>query len=437
MAVEFKSDIDLNGRALTNATFDANGGSNSLSNVEVADFTAASIVTESEGLDSSDNDTSLPTTAAVKAYADNLLAANDAMTYKGATDCSGNPNYPTAKAGDTYKVSVAGKIGGASGEVVEIGDMYICTSDSGWITAIGSTTDNTNGTLSDGTWTNGGAGYASTSDGSGTGATFDVSITGGVPTLVLNSEGTGYAGSDTIVVAESTDFSTVDTGTLNSSVSTVSDNSGTQAAVGAKWNVIQVNIDGAVTGPASATDNAIAVYDGTTGDLIKNSLSTVDTSGSINIPTGQAYEINSVDILTASTINSSVTSAAGLTTVGTLATGNATAIVDAASTTAAGISELATSTETEAKSSSVLAVPPSGLTNFMLKYSADVSTSTGSTITGVTHGITTVLNVVVLEDDGTNYVPTYCTISWNKSTMDVTWSIDTSAINARIVIYGV
>ena len=62
---------------LTNKTFDANGTGNSLSNVEVADLAASAVVTESEGLASSDNDTSLPTTAAVKDYVDTQLTAED------------------------------------------------------------------------------------------------------------------------------------------------------------------------------------------------------------------------------------------------------------------------------------------------------------------------------------------------------------------------
>jgi hypothetical protein len=41
-----------------------------IENLEVADFAASAIVTEAEGLASSDNDTSLPTTAAVKDYVD-------------------------------------------------------------------------------------------------------------------------------------------------------------------------------------------------------------------------------------------------------------------------------------------------------------------------------------------------------------------------------
>jgi hypothetical protein len=53
----------------------------------------------------------------------------DPLIYKGAIDCSGNPNYPAADAGHTYFVSVAGKIGGASGIVVAAGDMAICNTD--------------------------------------------------------------------------------------------------------------------------------------------------------------------------------------------------------------------------------------------------------------------------------------------------------------------
>lgn len=48
---------------------------------------------------------------------------------KGATDCSANPNYPAALNGDVYLVSVAGKIGGASGKVVSVGDLYIAFAD--------------------------------------------------------------------------------------------------------------------------------------------------------------------------------------------------------------------------------------------------------------------------------------------------------------------
>ena len=53
----------------------------------------------------------------------------DALVYKGVIDCSSNPNYPAADSGHVYKVSVAGRIGGASGEFVDVGDMMICNTD--------------------------------------------------------------------------------------------------------------------------------------------------------------------------------------------------------------------------------------------------------------------------------------------------------------------
>lgn len=57
--------------SFTNKTFDANGTGNDIQNLEVDDFTAAAIVTESDSISSNDNDTTLPTSAAVKDYVDN------------------------------------------------------------------------------------------------------------------------------------------------------------------------------------------------------------------------------------------------------------------------------------------------------------------------------------------------------------------------------
>ena len=57
---------------LTNKTFDVEGTGNSISNIDVADFKAAAIVTAGEGIGSNNNDTTIPTSAAVKAYADSV-----------------------------------------------------------------------------------------------------------------------------------------------------------------------------------------------------------------------------------------------------------------------------------------------------------------------------------------------------------------------------
>lgn len=49
--------------------------------------------------------------------------------YQGALACVGNPNYPAASKGDVYIVSSTGKVGGASGVSVDIGDMIVAKAD--------------------------------------------------------------------------------------------------------------------------------------------------------------------------------------------------------------------------------------------------------------------------------------------------------------------
>lgn len=68
-----------------------------------------------------------PTDAATKGYVD--TAVTGLLDFKGTTNASTNPNYPAAVIGDAYLVSVAGRIGGASGKIVEVGDMYVAIAD--------------------------------------------------------------------------------------------------------------------------------------------------------------------------------------------------------------------------------------------------------------------------------------------------------------------
>jgi hypothetical protein len=65
---------------------------------------------------------------AVQTLAD-LSALTGLLEYKGTINASTNPNYPSGSVGDTYIFSASGKIGGASGEEVEAGDMLICNAD--------------------------------------------------------------------------------------------------------------------------------------------------------------------------------------------------------------------------------------------------------------------------------------------------------------------
>jgi hypothetical protein len=63
---------------------------------------------------------------ATKGYVDSNIAS--LLKYKGGIDCSTNPNYPAATSGWAYNVTVAGRIGGASGPTVEVGELIIAKS---------------------------------------------------------------------------------------------------------------------------------------------------------------------------------------------------------------------------------------------------------------------------------------------------------------------
>lgn len=162
--------------------------------------TAAALASDTDGTLAANSDSRLPTQKAVKTYADALIAANDAMVFKGVIDCSANPNYPAADRGHVYKVSVAGKIGGGSGPNVEVGDQLLCITDS--------------------------------------------------------------------------------------------TSSGTHGSVGSAWAIIQTNIDGAVTGPASSTSGNLPSFNGTSGKVIQDSgvaIANVLVSSNIG-STVQAYD---------------------------------------------------------------------------------------------------------------------------------------------------
>lgn len=73
--------------------------------------------------------TQIATTAFAVAQIAAAIGANDAMLFKGGIDASTSPNYPAADAGWTYRITVTGRIGGASGRVVEAGDMITAAVD--------------------------------------------------------------------------------------------------------------------------------------------------------------------------------------------------------------------------------------------------------------------------------------------------------------------
>ena len=99
--------------------------------LDVANFNASAIVIESEGIENNDNDTTLPTSAAVKAYVDASTVGG--LVYQGGYDADTNTpdldSTPIAgiKKGWTYTVTVKGLF---FTEQVRVGDVIIAEVDS-------------------------------------------------------------------------------------------------------------------------------------------------------------------------------------------------------------------------------------------------------------------------------------------------------------------
>jgi len=118
---------------LTNKTFDANGTGNSISNIETADIAAGTLVTAAEGIASNDNDTTIPTSAAVKAYADSVGGGGSAtgLTFVGddstgtlisdgeTVKIAGGTGITTAMSGDTMTITASG--GANTGDITFTG----------------------------------------------------------------------------------------------------------------------------------------------------------------------------------------------------------------------------------------------------------------------------------------------------------------------------
>jgi hypothetical protein len=100
--------------------------------LDVANFNASAIVTASEGIENNNNDTTLPTSAAVKAYVDSSVAGG--LIYQGGYDAATNtpnldspPTIAGIKRGWTYTVTVEGTF---FTEQVRVGDVLIAEIDS-------------------------------------------------------------------------------------------------------------------------------------------------------------------------------------------------------------------------------------------------------------------------------------------------------------------
>ena len=134
--------VDLDGRYLeSNETITLSGdvtgsGTTAISTtisagaVDFAMINSAVVVTEAEGISNNDNDVTLPTSAAVKAYADSLIVGG--LIYQGGYNAATNsPDLDSSpsssiKKGWTYTVTDPGNF---FTEAVEVGDVLIAESD--------------------------------------------------------------------------------------------------------------------------------------------------------------------------------------------------------------------------------------------------------------------------------------------------------------------
>jgi hypothetical protein len=116
----------LSAQAIAAAWALVTGKPTTLGGYGITDAVSASQLDTDPAL-TANSDTRIASQKAVKSYVS--AAVTGALKFQGSTDASTNPNYPVASKGDMYVVTVAGKIGGASGTAVDAGDVYFAAAD--------------------------------------------------------------------------------------------------------------------------------------------------------------------------------------------------------------------------------------------------------------------------------------------------------------------
>jgi hypothetical protein len=109
------------------------------------------------------------------------------------------------------------------------------------------------------------------------------SVNGQVGTVVLTASDVGAQPAGTYVTSVGATSPVTSTGGTTPTIAMPAANSTTNGYLtSTDWNTFNTISTGGVVGPASATDNALARYDGTTGKLIQNSVVTVSDTGVID-----------------------------------------------------------------------------------------------------------------------------------------------------------
>ena len=288
----------------TNKTIDANASGNNISNIDIGNMTAAVVVTESEGIGSNDNDTTLPTSAAVKDYVDNNAGSSTSIS-------EGNSNVTVADSGTgnvtievdgTDRLTVtAATTTTATGHTITLGATNTTTggaikflegTDNGTntVTLVGPASTG-NVTLSLPSATDTLVGKATTD--TFTNKTFDVEGTGNsisnidvadLKSGVLDTDLTSVSGSDDTlasakaiktyvdaqVTAQDLDFATDDSTALNIDLDseTLQVSGGANITTSGSGNTITIALDTTLSGLSSVTSTA----------LVTNKISSADST---------------------------------------------------------------------------------------------------------------------------------------------------------------
>jgi len=279
----------------TNKTFDVEGTGNSISNIDVADFKAAAIVTAAEGIGSNNNDTTIPTSAAVKAYADSVGGGSTGdLTISGST-ISSPSNAPL-----TLDPSGTGKVTAVGGLVVTGGDTETADiSSSGQIDAVGFTA--TGSSTFDG---------VQITDNTITSATSNAD-------LQINASGTG-----TIVLEN------LKIGTSGSTVTTILDednmSSDSDTALATQQS-IKAYVDSEISGVSGASTGDIT-FTGSTIQSPSNADITLDPSGTGGVVAQGPVTFNAgyIEKINALTSSSTITVNCALASIHTVTLGTST-----------------------------------------------------------------------------------------------------------------